>query len=309
MRRALRVALPALLAPLALGALGGCAVDEEDPPELDETAYISLNALSPAALLDNGDGLHALAGAALDGATTRLVDSDEGRMLLSYVARCALRTGDKATFPRSGGPALVYPGLVGIAQGWKHGALDGAGQRLMTACLMAHVNATGTEVPISVRSARLREPPLTEKLLFPAQEMSVYGNVFGPACDRELFVCFGRAVAQSLGGNGGLGAALGLPTYLDFRMCSVSDNCGFHRVGACYRWPQQPDVKKSACEVQSGNLYKKCHEAPIQDGSTPSWSDTVSVYLQPADEALLIAEYVDLICELSGGQICGLLGQ
>ncbi len=301
MRPALCFALPVVL------ALAACALDEEAAPELEESPYITFNALDPAALLDNGDALSALAGAGLDRAATPLVDSESGRMLLSYVVRCALRTGEKARFPRAGGADLVYTGLVGIARSWKGSSLGGSGQRLMTACLMAHVNARGTQVPISVRSATLGTTPLTEKLLFPAQEMSVYGNIFAAPAQRDLFVCFGRAVAQSLGGKGGLGGALGLPTYLDFRMCSVSDSCGFNRVGACYRWPTQPDVTRSACEVQSGYLYRKCHEAPIQDGSTPAWDDTVSVYLQPADAALLLAEYVDLICELTAGQICDLI--
>jgi hypothetical protein len=303
MRSALRVALPAVL------ALFACSLDEEPPPELDEADYITFNALAPAALLDNGDGLNALAAASLDGAATDLVNSEPGRMLLSYVVRCALATGDHASFPRAGASDLVYPGGVGIASGWKNGSLGGAGRRLMTACLMAHVNAVGTQVPISVRSETLRDASLVEKLLFPAQEMAVYGDIFAAPSERELFVCFGRAVAQSLGGGGGLGGALGLPSYLDYRMCSVSESCGFNRVGACYRWAGQPGVTKSACEVQAGNLYERCHEAPIQDGPTPAWDDTVSVYLQPVDLALLLAGYVDLLCELTAGEICDLLGQ
>ncbi len=301
MRSALCIALPAVL------AICACSLDEEAEPELDEIAYISFNALDPAALLDNGDGLAALAGAGLDGVATGLVDSESGRQLLSYVVRCALRGGERATFPRAGAPGLVYTGLVGIAPGWKRAPLGSKGQRLVTGCLMAHVNAVGTQVPISVRSAVLGTTPLTERLLFPAQEMAVYGDVFAPAAERELFVCFGQAVAQSLGGKGGLGGALGLPTYLDFRMCSVSEDCRFQRVGACYRWRSQPDVTSSACEVQSGNFYRKCHEAPIEEGSTAAWDDTVSVYLQPVDLALLLTEYVDLICELTGGEICELL--
>jgi hypothetical protein len=301
MRPVLHFALPAALAVCA------CSIDEEAAPELDEAPYITLNALAPAALIDNGDALSALAGAALNGATTELVDSASGRSLLSYVARCALRAGDKVAFPRAGAPDLVYAGTIGLAPGWKWSSLGGQGRRLVTACLMAHVNAVGAHVPISVRSATLRAAPLTEKLLFPAQEMAVYGDVFAPAAERELFVCFGQAVAQSLGGSGGLGGALGLPTYLDFRMCSVSESCGFHRVGACYRWRSQPGVTRSACGVQTGDLYNTCHEAPIEEGSTPAWDDTVSVYLQPADLALLLTEYLDLICDLTGGGICELL--
>jgi hypothetical protein len=294
------------IAPSVVLAVCACSVDPEEP-ELEELDTISLNALEPAALLNNGEALNALAGGGLDGATTGLVNSAQGRQLLSYVARCALATGDEVSFPRSGAPALVYPGVIGIAPGWKQSSIGIAGRRLMTACLMAHVNAVRTQVPISVRSATLREAPLTEKLLFPAQEMAVYGNVFAPPAEQDLFVCFGQAVAQSLGGSGGLGTALGLPTYLDFRMCSVSARCGFQRVGACYRWPSQPDVKKSACRVQSGNLYRNCQEGPIEDGSTPLWNDTVSVYLQPVDLALLLTEYVDLICDLTSGQLCEVL--
>lgn len=301
MNYALRIASPVVLAFCA------CTASQEEP-ELSEIATISLNALAPAALVGNGDALNALAGAALDGATTELVKGEPGRSLLSYVVRCALPAGDEASFPRPGGSHLVYPGLVGIAPGWKGRSLDGAGRRLMTACLMAHVNAVRTEFPISVRSATLREAPPSEKLLFPAQEMAVYGNVFAPASEQDLFVCFGEAVAESLGDSGSLGTGLGLPSYLDFRMCSVSQRCGFHRVGACYRWPSQPDVTKSACRVQAGNLYKSCHEAPIEEGSTPAWSDTVSVYLQPADLDLLLGEYGDLICQLTSGEICPTLG-
>jgi hypothetical protein len=296
---ALRIALPAMLSFFA------CSMDEETPPELDETPYITFNALSPAALLDNGDALMALSADALDDAATELVDTESGRQLLNYVTRCALRTGDHASFPRAGAPDLVFAGLVGIAQHWRSNSLSQIGQRLMTACLMAHVSAVGTQVPISVRSASLGEAPLTEKILFPAQEMAVYGDIFAPAAERGLFVCFGQAVAQSLGGRGGLGGSLGLPTYLDFRMCSVSERCGFDRVGACYRW--QPNVTKSACRTQSGNFYRRCQEVPIQDGETPLWNDTVSVYLQPLDLALLLTEYVDLICDLTSGELCEVL--
>lgn len=274
---------------------------------MDEAATISLNSLPPSVLIDNGDALNALAGAALDGATTGLVASEQGRTLLSYVVRCALAVGDQASFPRSGAPALVYTGLVGIAPTWKSGSLGGLGRRLMTGCLMAHVNAIGTEIPISVRSRSLSAVPLTERLLFPAQEMAVYGNIFARAADRDLFVCFGEAVGQSLNGNGGLGTALGLPTYLDFRMCSVSQRCGFQRVGACYRWPSQPGVTRSACSTQAGDFYRACHEAPIEQGGTPAWNDAVSVYLQPADLALLLGEYVDFICDLTAGEICDLI--
>jgi hypothetical protein len=274
---------------------------EQPPPQLDEANFITYNSLGPAAFLDNGDALHALAGAALDAATTDLVDSEEGRSLLSYVVRCALATGDSASFPRAGAPDLVYTGLLGFATDWKEDSLSETGQRLMTGCLMAHVNAFETEVPISIRNAIVGDAGLAEKLLFPSQELAVYGNYFASSSEREVYVCFGKAVAQSLGAEGGAGGLL--PSYLDLRVCSMSEQCGFQRVGACYRWPS-PQVPEAACEEQSGSFYEACHEAPIEQQATPAWEETVTVYLQPLHLTLLLTEYHDLICQIAGGPGC-----
>ena len=294
MKHALRIALAATV------GLGACTTEEA--PELEETEFITYNSLAPAAFLDNGDALHALAGGALNGATTALVGSDAGRSLLSYVVKCALANGDSASFPRSGQPALVYQGALGYATAWKQGSLDVTGRRLMTGCLMAHVNAFATQVPISIRNAIIGDGGLAEKLLYTAQELTVYGNYFAPASERELYVCFGKAVAMSLGPLGNVGGLL--PSYLDLRVCSTTEGCGFHRVGACYRWPAMPAVTEGACSVQAGSFYDDCHEAPIEQGMTPAWDETVSVYLQPLHLTLLLTEYLDLVCVLSGGLIC-----
>lgn len=294
MRHGLPIALAATI------AVSACSVEEA--PRLEEVGFITYNSLAPAAFLDNGDALNTLAGGALDGAITELVDDADGRSLLSYVARCALATGDSATFPVDGAPDLVYTGLLGFATAWKVGSLGNVGRRLMTGCLMAHVNAFETQVPISVRNAIVGDAGLAEKLLFPSQELAVYGNYFAAASQREIYVCFGKAVAQAFGAQGGLGGAL--PSYLDLRVCSTTEGCGFHRVGACFRWPSIPAVTQSACDVQSGSFYQPCHEAPIQVETTPAWDETVSVYLQPVHLTLLLTEYLEIICDLTGGLIC-----
>jgi hypothetical protein len=293
MRLSLRVALGATI------CVGACSVEEA--PRLDEVDFITYNSLAPAAFLDNGDALNTLAGGALDGATTDLVDSEDGRTLLSYVVRCALSTGDSAAFPQGGGPDLVYTGLLGFAKGWKQASLGVSGRRLMTGCLMAHVNAFETKVPISIRNATVGDAGLAEKLLYSSQELAVYGNYFAPASERELYVCFGKAVALTLGPLGGVSGLL--PSYLDLRVCSTSEGCGFHRVGACYRWALS-SVTQAACEQQSGSFYGKCHQAPIEVQTTPAWDETVTVYLQPIHLTLLLTEYLGLICDISGGLIC-----
>ncbi len=288
MSHALRLALAL---PLAVSA---CSVAEEEPT-LDESNVISFNGLAPEALVDNRDALTALAGAPLDGATTELSKSQGGEALLTDLVRCALPTGDSVSFPREGAADLVLPGLLGLAPGWKSAAIGESEQRFMTGCLMAHVNGRETPFPISVRSKQ-RDVPLTESLLFTAEEMAVYGNLFGP--DREMIACFGEAVAQTLGKSGGIDDSLGVPNYLDFRFCSVNKACGFSLVGSCFRF--ESDVATSSCESRSDTVYDNCHEKPIQEVATPAFTEAVTVYLQPADLAILLTQYTAVVCEATG---------
>jgi hypothetical protein len=288
MSHALRVALVAL--PLAVSA---CATTE-DPPELEDTDVISFNGLAPETLPASAEALTALAGGPLDGATTELASSEAGQALLTDVVRCALPTGASASFRREGGPDLVFAGLLGLAPGWNDGPIGETDQRFVTACLMAHVNGRETPFPISVRSSR-RNADLVEQLAFPAEEMAVYGNLFAPG--REMIACFGEAVAQTLGSSGGISDAL--PNYLDFRFCSIDEECNFSLVGPCFRFPSS-NVTTSACETRSRTIYDGCHARPIQEAPTPDINEAVTVYLQPADLALLLTEYTAVICETLG---------
>lgn len=286
---------------IALGALcAACAPGDAGKPELGDTPYISVNSLPPEALTDNGDALAALAAGPLRGATTSLVDSEYGQKLLSYIVRCALVEGETVSFPWPGDTDLEYTGVLGFAPGWTAGPIDVTTQRLMTGCLMAHVNAFHIQVPISVRTESKGAATLEEQEEFPAQELTAYGNFFGadPAT-RELHVCFGEAVARSLGYGGGVGG--GRPTYLDLRICSTSQRCGFNRVGACFRWPEMPDVVTSACENRSEGSYDSCHEKPIEQEVTPAWQETVAVYLQEDDLEQMVDEYREQACSGPGG--------
>jgi hypothetical protein len=289
---------------IALGGLlfAGACSEEQEAPELGQLDWVTYNSLAPHALLANGDALDTLAGGALNGASTSLVNSDEGRSLLSYVVRCALGATDTASFPRAGGLPLLYTGQLGFAPGWKTAALGQTGRKLMTGCLLAHVNAFGTQVPISVRNATVGDADASEQLLFPSQEMAVYGNYLAPASEREIYVCFGEAIAEMLGSDASIASSQ--PSYLDLRVCSQNEACGFNRVGACYRWPSHPSVTEAACEDLSGTLLESCHEAPIEQGTTPAWEETVTVYLQPAHLVLLLTEYLAMVCEISDGAVC-----
>ena len=284
---------------IALGAtFAACAPGDPGKPELSDVPHISVNSLPPEALTDNGDALAALAAGPLRGATTDLVGSEDGQKLLSYVVRCALAEGDTVSFA-SPDVDVEYTGLLGFATGWMSGAMDESAQRLMTGCLMAHVNAFRIQVPISVRTEAMGAASPKEQKAFPAQELAAYGNFFvADPARRELHVCFGESVARALGFGGGVGG--GRPTYLDLRICSTSAQCGFNRVGACFRWPDMSDVVASACEDRRGSFYASCHEKPIEQELTTAWEETVTVYLHQDDLDQLVEEYREQACSDEG---------
>src|SRR5690606_28611369 len=95
--------------------------------------------------------------------------SEEGRDLLSYVARCALPEGD-ALVAEHGGVTYEFPGLLDLAPAWEDRALTAGEARQVSACLIAHVNAYGVSVPISLRSAGVLDATAEEMSEFPVYE-------------------------------------------------------------------------------------------------------------------------------------------
>src|SRR5690606_2387379 len=116
--------------------------------------------------------------------------SPEGRELLHYVAQCALEPAD-ILFTERDGVRYEFPGLLGVADDWEHGPLRAAQRELLSACLLAHVNAFGVSVPISVRSPGVILAREKEKALHPVYEGTFFGDVIGEQLD--AFACTGSA--------------------------------------------------------------------------------------------------------------------
>jgi hypothetical protein len=159
---------------------------------------LSINALSINALSINALSINALSINRLD-ADTLLLDADnahdliataEGRHVLRYIVRCALEDGDYLRFELDG-RIWDMPGLLGIAPEWERRPLSSAGQERMSACLLAHVNAFGIAVPISMRGPRLAEADVVESSVFYYGDGAFYGNLFDDSA--EKFACKIRA--------------------------------------------------------------------------------------------------------------------
>lgn len=204
-QRPVRMIRNILISILCVFGFAGCVAGEGEDWAIDsvEANALSINALSINALSINALSINALSINALGGirvdpdtllldsaSAAELVATSEGRQALQYTARCALAHGEYLRV-QVGDRSWEFPGLLGVAPEWEHGALTTAGQERMTACLLAHVNAFAIAVPISVRGPGLAEADVLESSVFFYGDGAFYGNLYGES--PELFSCEIRA--------------------------------------------------------------------------------------------------------------------
>src|SRR5262249_2064432 len=142
----------------------GCAAEGE-PVEAAEQALISFNGLSPAAITPNvllssvvtGSALSAsgMDPAALSAIQDPGPDGDRSRQLLRFEVECAFNANRSFTFSWTDASGLVhdetYPGGIGLAQEWASTHLNNPGEKWVSACLAARLNAEGATVELSLR--------------------------------------------------------------------------------------------------------------------------------------------------------------
>jgi hypothetical protein len=223
---------------LSIGTTVACAGGAPDS-RTETSGKLSSNGLVVQAGL-----LRQLSAAALDdsAAAADLASTEDGRELLAYVATCALDADQTLSI---GGADL--PGRLGLAPGWLDGACDGGCQRWVSACLLAHANASGVHVPIWLDADH---PALGTGAdpdgRFTYQEGAFYGDVFA-ATGPEMYACVGRGLI----GNGESVTLIDdANDYLHHRLCSLGDaECGFTSTGICQPTPGAP---AATCDEDAG---------------------------------------------------------
>ncbi len=241
---------------LALG--GGCGPAElsVEPLELREQVQelASDNNLSANGLSFNGLSFNGLSfnGLSFNGLSTQAFQSwfDSNPSLsnevMRYVVRCAVAEGQSRTYtdPETG-TTYTWVGKLGLAPLWANGfAPPVLEQQLVSACLAAHVNPYGVNVPISVlgRKAQGSSIPYTNDELnqFPKQESCFFGNLFT-----------GQGVYA---GNRG---TLLTQSQSSARACAVVDNSGSQRK-QCLPLVFVGDCSRLCTLDASGLFYDSC---------------------------------------------------
>jgi hypothetical protein len=286
---ALRLALVCIA---ALLALAGCTVDvpgrgpggpaSPGPPSSSGGLEGKLSnnglALDPAvlALLDPAPlGRWDEGGAAIadPGRLASILAAPGGIDHVEYLAACALDR-DRSLVVDAPDGARRFEGLFGLAESWVTAPCDDGCQNWLSSCLLAHANAWGQQVTISLRGAHpglVWDDDIAGE--FVLQEAAFYGNVFAVA-DSEaatpLYACTGRALL-SFDDDA---ASPSSSDYLRERICGAgSSQCGLVHTGPCHF----PIPEGSACVDDAGpdGFFSRCKGG----AGDPVYPEAITIYL------------------------------
>jgi hypothetical protein len=194
------------IAGLTCAVLAACAAPDDTSSTSPKTIVgenrlnfnrLALNRLALNRLALNRLALNRLAlnRLALNG-TTELDMTEEGREVLKYVAQCALRDGDVLVAEHEG-VTYEFPGLLGLAPQWEDAPLQQGDQRMLSACLLAHVNAFGVSVPISLRDQGSLPSSPDERIQYSVYEGTFFGQVFEDG-ELKVYSCQGSVSTAAL---------------------------------------------------------------------------------------------------------------
>jgi hypothetical protein len=210
--------------------------------------------------------------------TDEILETEAGRDVYSYIVSCALPDtvtieaevpGAADTAPPASqytcqNETCFFHGSLNLAPRWETHRLSKQGERWVSACLFARVNANDTAEAISLRGNNEGLIVSPEELeLYTAEEGAFYGNLFindpDPDSEPDWYACTGRAKAACPGdtGCGGLGN----------RDCALEDPanpgktfCGFNYAGNCGDFTGMAKKNEFACssyDVEAG-VYSRC---------------------------------------------------
>ena len=246
--------LPTSWVMLSIGALlglSGCDEMQADEAVEEDSAITLSNGLSllnglnlfNGLALTNGltmhNGLSLSNGLSLTNglsSTSGLMTNPMGRRAVNYLAKCALGSDQTLNKKDQTGRDRTFKGGIGLARNWYTGGTTVTEQKNVSACLMAHLNTAGVNVPIWLSS----ETPgigWGRNSSFPNMEGTFFGNLMGPGGDGKVpaYFCEGAGFGNGIV-PGRLGAKQSNSAYRnpwgDGAKCD--DHCTKHSSGDGY---------------------------------------------------------------------------
>ncbi len=203
---------------------------------------------------------------ALNSLDNTIHTTPEGREVLEYVVRCALAEGDILVATHEG-VEYEFPGLLGLATEWEFRALNTSEEHMLSACLLAHVNAFNVSVPISLRSPGALGVSADELVDYPVYEATFFGDLFG---EFDTYSC--------IGDNPDVAAAHSPDRAI--RVCGdPTEDCEIVSLGRCRdvcatRTPKQG---WQDCRAPDGTLFSETVSAYLHDANNDCNNQTCGV--------------------------------
>ena len=113
-----------------------------------------------------------------------LMSSDNGKMLASYLVKCALTSSQEVRVKDYAGNLVSMKGSIGLAPEWlgnaanPDGLCSSACEEKVSACLLAHTNRSGANVPILLSGPQSVLGSSYDLNNYPYMEGVYYGNLF-----------------------------------------------------------------------------------------------------------------------------------
>ncbi|HEX7704098.1 MAG TPA: hypothetical protein VF403_25325 [Kofleriaceae bacterium] len=256
------------IALLTVLALSGCVLDDPTDTGTEEQDIASTNKLATNKLATNKLATNKLATNKLAAASfaigstgSSLIETSDGRDVLTYMLGCALTPAQSLTLTTSTGTPYTFTGLIGVAPAWTTRALTLDEQRWVTGCLLARVNYFGVLVNLSMRGNLPALATTSAEATYTQLDGSFYGNLFDPAGPTE-YACDGRADNT-------------LRICADVSPDGVTTMCGFKYTGFC-----RPTLQSLAGAACTGTPLAPSCRTTLTGTSPAPYTQTVQVYLQ-----------------------------
>lgn len=255
---------------------------------------LASNRLASNRLASNRLASNALSSTKLEAtaAAADLLSTPEGREVYYYLISCALPFGIsiQAQVPGAAdidtpgyscsGESCTFRGSLGLADYWANHKLSPQGQRWVSACMFARVNAYDTAEGISLRGPHdSLTVGLEEARQFTLQEGAFFGNLFADG-DGPIDWNACRGIDKAKGDEGGL----------TLRDCTEEDPanpgktmCGFNYAGDCANFSLGTPEPYSCRGTDDSGNYDDCH-ATAGDGHWPgarTYREAITTYVAP----------------------------
>ena len=300
----------------ALSLTSACAADigASDQVDLEEAKVMSYNAMSYNAmsynaLTGNFEAVkamveHPLATSSYDGSVSELKNqlSDElTQEFMHYLVGCALKPGQVVKYEDKllgGTYDNMWEGDIGLCPRWETDKPTEECKQVVSACLLARVNAFDLTVQLSLRGHDGDGNPIplgpTEQTDFPWREGAFYGDVFDQSALHPEVNIFVGSNGEVQGRNFTVKGAIyrnmfacwssvwNLPTaYAKDRICAGGGtNCAATPVGACRYHPVNGPIYRCASNDDAATGYgDEDYQVCLNKSATAHFKHAITVFL------------------------------